>query len=65
MSASERVSVSAFKSVCESVLVSERMCVRACVSVDESRERDSTCERHVQEWCARDSRNVWECVRSL
>jgi hypothetical protein len=56
---------SAFKSVCESVLVSEKMCVKACVSVDESRERDSTCERHVREWCARDSRNVWECVRSL
>jgi hypothetical protein len=64
------VSESAFKSVLrESVLVSEKMCVRACVNVDESMwERDSTCERHeMWEWCARrHSRNVWgERVRSL
>ena len=52
-----RARESAFKSVCESVLVSVRMCVRAFVSVDESRER-----LDVREWCARDSRNVWECV---
>ena len=61
VSVSERVSESAFKSVRESVLVSEKMCVRACVNVDESRERDSTCEKHTRARmvCERQS---WECV---